>query len=103
MYSKACQLLTKIVLYNILNAPGKLLEKNVKNSWKTLMKVCEPCIQEMLAPASKQDVESLLGAVNYMPKLVPNVANITAPIREQENWISLVTWTSCKVLFLRNQ
>ena len=30
IYSKTCQLLTKIVLYNILNVPGKLLEKNVK-------------------------------------------------------------------------
>ena len=39
-------------------------------------------IQEMPAPSSKKDIERLLGTVNYLAKFVPNLANITAPIRE---------------------
>ncbi len=39
-------------------------------------------IQDMPAPSSKKDVERLLGTVNYLAKFVPNLASITAPIRE---------------------
>ncbi len=39
-------------------------------------------IQDMPAPSSKKDVERLMGTVNYLAKFVPNLASITAPIRE---------------------
>ena len=49
------------------------------------VKPCESkikAIHEMPARSSKKDVERLLGTVNYLAKFVPNLATITAPIRE---------------------
>ncbi|CAB4013811.1 Hypothetical predicted protein [Paramuricea clavata] len=39
-------------------------------------------IQDMPTPSSKKEIERLLGIVNYLAKCVPNLATITAPIRE---------------------
>ncbi|CAB4000247.1 retrotransposon-like family member retr-1 [Paramuricea clavata] len=39
-------------------------------------------IQDMPTPSSKKEIERLLGTVNYLAKFVPNLATITAPIRE---------------------
>jgi hypothetical protein len=39
-------------------------------------------IQDMPTPSSNKEIERLLGTVNYLAKCVPNLAMITAPIRE---------------------
>ena len=53
IHSKTCQLLRKFVLY-ILNTPGKLLENELKKSWKTLdflnYDSIRVCVQSYLTP-----------------------------------------------------
>ena len=39
-------------------------------------------IRERPTPASKQDVKRLLGMVNYLQKFMPNLSEITAPMRD---------------------
>ena len=38
-------------------------------------------IQEMEPPSNKQELETLLGMVNYLAKFTPNLAETTAPMR----------------------
>ena len=38
-------------------------------------------IKDMPAPTDKKRVERLLGRVNYLGKIIPNLASVTEPIR----------------------
>ena len=40
-------------------------------------------IIEMLPPESKQDLRRLLGMVNYLSQYIPNMSEITAPLRSR--------------------
>ena len=40
-------------------------------------------IQDMEPPKDKQELETLLGMVNYLAKFAPNLAEVTAPLRIQ--------------------
>ncbi|PFX23812.1 Retrovirus-related Pol polyprotein from transposon 17.6 [Stylophora pistillata] len=39
-------------------------------------------VQEMPTPQNKQDVKRLLGVLNYLQKVAPNLSEVTAPMRE---------------------
>ena len=39
-------------------------------------------VEEMPSPADKPALLRLLGTVNYMSKFIPNLANLTQPLRE---------------------
>jgi hypothetical protein len=50
-------------------------------------------IQSMPCPSSRKDLERFLGMINYLGKFIPNLSDITAPLREllkQDNeWVWL--------------
>ena len=39
-------------------------------------------IRDYVKPTNKQDVQRLLGMVNFIAKFVPKVSDVTAPLRE---------------------
>ena len=39
-------------------------------------------ILEMLKPEDKKDVPKVLGLINYVRKLIPNLSELTAPLRD---------------------
>ena len=53
-----------------------LSDKGVQPDPKTIA-----AIQEIGPPRNKQDLETLLGTVNYLAKFTPNLAETTAPMR----------------------
>ena len=50
-------------------------------------------IQDMPAPTDKKGVERLLGTINYLAKFIPNVSEVTAPIRELIRKDTVFTWS----------
>ena len=52
-----------------------LSDKGVQQDPKTIV-----AIQEMEPPRNNQELETLLGMVNYVAKFTPNLADTTAPI-----------------------
>ena len=46
------------------------------------MKTKIESILEMPKPEDKKDVQRLLGLINYVRKFIPNLSELTAPLRE---------------------
>ena len=52
-------------------------------------------IIDMPEPQNKQDLQRLLGMVNYLSQYIPNMSEITSPLRAllKKNTVGLVRWT----------
>ena len=51
-------------------------------------------IMEMPQPTNKKDIQRLLGLVNYVAKFLPNVSEITSPLREILKKDVIFSWES---------
>ena len=56
-------------------------------------------IQEMPTPSSKQDVKCLLSIANYLQQFVPNLSEVTAPLRDLLKEANQFLWDAAPECF----